>query len=145
MSSFVVSDVPTDGPSIVRCQYIYNLSDGQVQVSFIYATGTLKGLFYSANITHVYSVKKLEKIFTGAICELLLSFKASLYVYRSFIPNKTTFIKYCLTWISKLSTSFEIHWVRQYLVNFTGLASIVNATVYKRKPIFTGLCHGKLS
>ena len=52
----------------------------------------------------------------------------------------------CLTqWISKLHRSFEIHWVRQYLVNFMGLAGIVNATVYKTEPIFTGLRHGKLS
>ena len=43
----------------------------------------------------------------------------------SFIPNKTTFTKYHLTqWISKLVGSFEIHWVRQYLVNFMGLAGI---------------------
>ena len=50
----------------------------------------------------------------------------------SFIPNKATFIDYCLTqWISELPGSFEIHWVRQYLVNFMGLAGIVNAIVYK--------------
>ena len=41
--------------------------------------------------------------------------------------------------------SFEIHWVRQYLVDFIGLAGIVNATVYKTEPIITGLGHGKLS
>ena len=34
------------------------------------------------------------------------------------------------------------HWVRQYLVDFTGLVGIVNATVYKIEPIFTGLGHG---
>ena len=33
----------------------------------------------------------------------------------------------------------------QYLVNFTGLAGIVNAAIYKTQPIFTGLEHGKLS
>ena len=32
--------------------------------------------------------------------------------------------------------SFEI---RQYLVNFTGLAGIINETDYKTEPIFTGL------
>ena len=64
-------------------------------------------------------------------------------VYTYLIPNKTTFIKHCLTpWISKLR---EIYWVRQYLVNFTGLPGIVNVTVYKTEPIFTGLGHGKLS
>ena len=33
----------------------------------------------------------------------------------------------------------------QYLVNFTGLVGIVNATIYKTKPIFTGLEQDKLS
>ena len=65
-------------------------------------------------------------------------------VYRSFIPNETTFTKYCLTqWIPKLPGSIEIHWVRQYLVNFTGMVGILNKTVYKTEPIFTGLRHGK--
>ena len=42
------------------------------------------------------------------------------------------FTKFCLTqWISKLPGSYDIHWVRQHLVNFMGLAGIVNATVYK--------------
>ena len=31
----------------------------------------------------------------------------------------------------KAPRSFEIHWVRQYLVNFMGLVGIVNPTVYK--------------
>ena len=34
---------------------------------------------------------------------------------------------------------------KNYLVNFRGLAGIGNTTVYKTKPIFTGLRHGKLS
>ena len=47
-------------------------------------------------------------------------------VYRSFTPNKTTFTKYCLIpWISKLPRSFKIHWVRQYLVNVTGVAGMI--------------------
>ena len=62
-----------------------------------------------------------------------------------FIQNKTTFTKFCLTqWISKLPGSFVIHWVRQYLVNFMGLAGIANATVYKTEPIFSGLGYGEL-
>ena len=57
-------------------------------------------------------------------------------------PNKITFTKYRLTqWISKLFGSFEIHRVRQLLVNFTGLAGTKNAAVYKAEPIFTGLEH----
>ena len=39
----------------------------------------------------------------------------------------------------------EIHLVKQYLVNFTDLAGIVNATDHKTKPIFTGFMYGKLS
>ena len=57
----------------------------------------------------------------------------------------STFTKYCLTqWMSKFPGSFEILWVKQCLVNFTGLAGIVHATVYKTKLIFTGLRHGKI-
>ena len=44
-----------------------------------------------------------------------------------------------------LPGSFEIHRVRQHLVNFMGPVGIVNATVYKTEPIVTGLRHGKLS
>ena len=92
--------------------------------------------------------QKLGKIFTGLTYKLFSSFTGFFSdVYRSFIWNKTTFTKYCLTqWISKLPGSFEIHWVRrQCLVNFMGLAGIVNATVYKTKPIFRGPGHCKLS
>ena len=77
--------------------------------------------------------------------KLLLSFTVILKVHMFFITNRTAFTKYYLTkWISKLCGSFEIHWVRQYLINFTGLAGIVNTTVYKTEPIFTGIGHGKL-
>ena len=38
------------------------------------------------------------------------------------IEIKTTFTKYRFSqWISKLPGSFEINWVRQYLVNLTSL------------------------
>ena len=47
--------------------------------------------------------------------------------------------------ILKLPWSFEIHWVKQYLVDFTGLAGIVNATVDKTKLILAGLRHDHLS
>ena len=66
-----------------------------------------------------------------------MSFMVILDVYRSFIPSKITFTKYCLTqWISKPPRGFEIHWVRQYLVSFIGLVGRVSATLYKTKPIF---------
>ena len=60
--------------------------------------------------------------------------------------KQKVFMKYCLTqWISKLPGSFETHGVRQDLVNFMGVVGIVNATVYKKEPIFTDLGHGRLS
>ena len=43
----------------------------------------------------------------------------------------------------KAPRSFEIHWVRQYMVKFMDLEGIVNTTVYETKPIFTGLRCGK--
>ena len=59
--------------------------------------------------------------------KLLLSFTVISDAYRSIIWNKIIFIKYCLTqWISKLPWNFEIHWVRQYLVNFSGMANYPN-------------------
>ena len=87
---------------------------------------------------HFCSVKKLGNVYRSDD-RLLLSVTVIYYVFRSFIRNKTTCIKYCLArWIS-------IHCVRQYMVNFTGLAGIVNTTVYKTEPILTGLGHGKSS
>ena len=67
--------------------------------------------------------------------KLLFSFMVILYVYTSFIRNKTTLTQHCIIqWISKLPRSFEIHWVRQCLQNFTCLAGIVNAPVYNTEP-----------
>ena len=78
------------------------------------------------------ALSKIRKIFTGLMYKLLVIFIIISGVYRSFIPKKPTFTKYCLTkWISKLPGSFENHWVRQYLLNFTGLASIVYTTAKK--------------
>ena len=45
----------------------------------------------------------------------------------------------------KATVSFEIHWIRQYLVNFMGLVGKINTTVYKTEPILSGLRHVKLS
>ena len=44
-----------------------------------------------------------------------------------------------------LPKSFEIDWVRQYLVNSIDLVGIEHTTVYKIEPVFTGCRHGKLS
>ena len=71
----------------------------------------------------VNTVSNIRNIFTGLTNKLLLSFIVISDMYRSYIPNQTTFTKYFLTqWISKLPGSFEIHWSRQHRVNFTGLA-----------------------
>ena len=102
-------------------------------------------------------MSKLEENFTGPTLKLPLSCTVISDVYMSFIPNKSTSTKYCLTQLfSKLlfSLYFQINlhllgivllsWfqnfsgalkstevVRQYLINLTDLMGIVNATVYK--------------
>ena len=80
-----------------------------------------------------------KKIFTSPTYKLRLSFTVISDVCRSFIPNETTFTKYCLTqWVSKLHGRFEIHWVWQYQINFTGMAGIVKDIVYNIEPVLTG-------
>ena len=91
----------------------------------------------------ILQCRKLGKIFTCPTHKLFLSFMLISDVYRSFIPNKTTFTKHCLTqWISKFPGSFEIHWVRQYLVNFTGVVGIVSATKPSQFSQVAGMAHG---
>ena len=83
---------------------------------------------------------------TGPTYKLRLSFVVISDVYMPIIPKKTTFTKpYFTQWMSKRPGSFEIYWVRQCLVNFTGLAGIINATLYKTEPNFTDLGHSKLT
>ena len=61
----------------------------------------LAGEFIMFVICH--QCKKICNIFTGTSYRLLLSFTVISDVYKSFIPHKTTFTKYCPTqWISKL-------------------------------------------
>ena len=93
-----------------------------------------------------HQCKKLGNIFAGQRYKLCSCFMVISDVYKSFIPNRNTSIWYCFTqWITKLPGSFEIHWVRQYLVNFLGLAGMINLNVYKAGPMFMGLGHSKLS
>ena len=84
---------------------------------------------------------------TGPTHKLPLSFTAISDVTGPLFEIKLhVYTRYCLTQrISKLCESFEIHWVRQYLTNFTDMACIANITVYKSEPVFTGLGHGNLS
>ena len=79
--------------------------------------------------------------YEGPKCKLLLSFTViSDFTGPSFLIKLHLLSYVCLTqWISKFPGSFEIHWVRQYSVNITGFAGIVNPTVYKIEPNFTGL------
>ena len=123
-----------------------NLQDQatKFQRSWPWQIGLFLNTAYVLQLTH--NSAKTRKIFTGPTYRLLLRFTIISDVYRSLIWNKTTFTKHCLTqWISKLLRSFEIHRVRLYLVNFTSVAGMVNATVYKTETIFTGLRHGTLS
>ena len=114
----------------------YNYMNGACHPSVIGGTGILLPS----------QCHNLGKIFTYLTYKLLLRLMVISAVYRSIIPNQTSFTKHCLTqWISKLPWSFEIHWVGQYLVNFMSPVGIVNATVYKMEPIFASLRHGKLS
>ena len=76
-------------------------------------------------VSYDNSVKIDENIYRST-CKLHLSLTVISDVYKSFIPYETTFATYSLTqWISKLPGSFDIHCVRQYLLNFMGLAGIV--------------------
>ena len=61
------------------------------------------------------------------------------------INSKYYYIYQALSYSVGFKAPFEIHWVRPYLENFTGVADIVNATVLKTAPTFTGLGHSKLS
>ena len=95
----------------------------------------------------LYTVSKIrEDIYRSdapVTFELYIYFKCLQFLYS----NKTTFTNFCLPqWISwPFRRSFDIHWVRQYLVTFTGLTAIVNTTFYKTEHIFAGPGRGKLS
>ena len=100
---------------------------------------------YTSNDTHrcvwqedndAFAVpKNWENIYRSEY-KLLSSFAVISDACRSSCRNKTTFTKCCLL------SGFQ---VRQCLVNFMGLAGIVNATVYKTESIVTRHGHGKLS
>ena len=98
--------------------------------------------------THVHNTEcqKLE-VLTGPMYKLLLSFTVISEGYRSFIPNKTTFIKYCLTLDFKPPLEFWNLLSKIVLGKFhgSGKHSKHNCLVYKTEPIFPGLRHGKLS
>ena len=81
-----------------------------------YPTGIATRMVLNGMYRAVLQCQKLGKIFTGPANKSLLSFIVISDVYKSCIPDKTTFIRYCITqWVSKLHRSFEIYWVRQYI------------------------------
>ena len=78
---------------------------------------------------YIYAMSIIRKMITCLKCKLLLSFTAISDVYRSFISNKATFTTVLLSDFQSSRGSFEIHWVRQYLVNFKDLVGIVNTLI----------------
>ena len=86
-----------------------------------------------SNIGIDLTASKLRKLFTGPMYESFSNLTIISDVYRSFIRNKTIFTMYSLTqWISKpppgalKSTEYA-----STCHNFTGIADMVNATVYR--------------
>ena len=69
----------------------------------------------------LYSVWKIRKNIYRSYIQVTFELYKVSYVYRSFIPNRTTFTMYCLTkWISKLPGSFQIHRVKAVPGKFHG-------------------------
>ena len=67
------------------------------------AWGRLWSYLMPKDFNRPLQCQTLGKIFTHPMCKLVFSFTVISDVYRSFIPNKTTLINYCLTQgISKL-------------------------------------------
>ena len=120
------------------CRLVYLCRISMCLLALLIGSYAPSAIFMSTVITYFDAFNfKLGRIFTGPMYKLLLSFLLIADFYRSFVPNKTAVTKYCLTqWISKLPRSFEIHWIKQYMENFMGLAGRVNATIYKTEPIF---------
>ena len=135
-------------PWKIRWHYLAHVQKYIIVVSYLaYVQKYIIVVSYLAYVQISLLCHKLGKIFTGPTLKwFFFSFTDISNVHKSFITNNSIFIEYCLTqWISKLPGSFEIHWVKQYLVNFMGLSGMINAIVCKTMPIFIGFRHGKLS
>ena len=99
----------------------------------------IKGHFGSKQIVnaHPRHCQKLGRIFTGSTNKFLLSCTVISYVCRTFSTDNT-FYRYCLAQrISKFLWSFEILYVKQYLINLMSLASIRTVTVYETPSEFS--------
>ena len=81
-------------------------TDLGVQEAWAIAVSKIRENIYRSDVKVTFELYGHFKMFTG--------------------PNKAIFTKYCLTQqILKLPGIFEIHWVRQNLVNSMGLAGIL--------------------
>ena len=111
--------------------------------NIIFLQANMRGQVYILYLSFWYlQCQQFGKIWTGLTYKLLLSFTAISDVDMSFI-KKHTFTSYCLSEFQSSRGALRsiVIWVRQSLVNFTGLAGIVNTTVYKTRPIFIALKH----
>ena len=92
--------------------------------------------FSHENNTHGSRLHDRDPQFASRI---LGTMTQSCYVGTRDIRSRVIRGPYCTVLLSGFQSSSG-----QYLVNFTGLAGIVNATVYTTGLIFTGLEHGTL-
>ena len=105
---------------------LYNMIDDVLAIWSENHNGITIILFLSWSWLNKAQCKKNRKNIYRSNVQVAFELYGHLFM-GPFIGHKTTFTKYCLTrWVSKLPGNFEIHWVRQYLVNFMCLAGIVN-------------------
>ena len=64
-------------------------------------------------------------------------------IHMCFIPvnPKLLSIAFLIESQTHLGLSLSIHWVKQYLVDLTGLAGTENAVVYKTELLFPGMAN----
>ena len=93
-------------------------------------------IWYNTEWFRHNTIVKIKMVFVRPTYKLLFGFTIISDVYRFFIPNKTAYtMKFLVSW--------EIQWVRKYLLNFTGLAGMVKANVSQSDSFFTGLGYDK--
>ena len=95
----------------------------------------------------INAVSKIGKIVTGWTNKMRLSFTALSDVYRPFIPHNLNLLSTVLfSWVQSSAPQELLNPLSKAVPgNITGLADIVNVTIYKTEPIVTGLGFCKLS
>ena len=122
------------------CYVLQWLNTNETYILQYYYTGSVANLDVHVPWSTEYTqCQILGKIVTCPLYKLLLSFLLISDVYRSFIPNKNTSNKYCL---SGFQSSLG---VRQNWLNFMGLAGTVIAIICKTNQFFNGLRQCSLS